>query len=32
MDTANDLGNTIKKKEETYKMAKANKAFAHFKY
>jgi small subunit ribosomal protein S7 len=32
MDTANDIGNTIKKKEETHKMAEANKAFAHFKY
>ena len=32
IDTANGLGNTIKKKEETHKMAKANKAFAHFRY
>lgn len=32
IDTANDIGNTIKKKEETHKMAEANKAFAHFKY
>ena len=32
MDTANDIGNTIKKKEETHKMADANKAFAHFRY
>ena len=32
IDTANDIGNTIKKKEETYKMADANKAFAHFRY
>ena len=32
MDTANEIGNTIKKKEETHKMAEANKAFAHFKY
>jgi small subunit ribosomal protein S7 len=29
---ANEIGNTIKKKEETHKMAEANKAFAHFRY
>ena len=32
IDTANDIGNTIKKKEETHRMAEANKAFAHFRY
>lgn len=32
LDTANEIGNTIKKKEETHKMAEANKAFAHFRY
>jgi len=32
IDTANEIGNTIKKKEETHKMANANKAFAHFRY
>lgn len=32
IDTANDIGNTIKKREETHKMAEANKAFAHFRY
>ena len=32
IDTANDIGNTIKKKEETHKMENANKAFAHFRY
>jgi len=32
IDTANDIGNTVKKKEETHKMADANKAFAHFRY
>ena len=32
IDTANDIGNTVKKKEETHKMAEANKAFAHFRY
>ena len=30
IDTANNIGNTIKKKEETHKMAEANKDFAHF--
>lgn len=32
IDTANNIGNTIKKKDETHRMAEANKAFAHFKY
>ena len=32
IDTANDIGNTIKKKEESHRMAEANKAFAHFRY
>lgn len=32
LDTANDIGNTIRKKEETHKMAESNKAFAHFRY
>ena len=32
IDTANDIGNTVKKKQETHKMANANKAFAHFRY
>jgi small subunit ribosomal protein S7 len=32
IDTSNEMGNTIKKKEETHKMAEANKAFAHFRY
>ena len=32
IDTANDIGNTVKKKDETHKMAEANKAFAHFRY
>ena len=32
IDTANNIGNTIKKKEEIHKMADANKAFAHFRY
>ena len=32
IDTYNDSGNTIRKKEETHKMAEANKAFAHYRY
>ena len=32
IDTANEIGNNKKKKEETHKMAEANKAFAHFRY
>ena len=30
LEAAKGLGNSIKKKEETHKMAEANKAFAHF--
>jgi small subunit ribosomal protein S7 len=32
IDTSKEIGNTIKKKEETHEMAEANKAFAHFRY
>ena len=32
IDTANNISNTIKKKEEIHKLAELNKAFAHFKY
>tara|TARA_B100000795_G_scaffold78556_1_gene56183 strand:+ start:2239 stop:2709 length:471 start_codon:yes stop_codon:yes gene_type:complete len=32
MDAANEVGSSIKKKEETHRMAEANKAFAHFRY
>jgi small subunit ribosomal protein S7 len=32
MAAANNEGNAIKKKEDTHKMAEANKAFAHFKF
>lgn len=32
MDTSRNNGNTIKKKDETHRMADANKAFAHFRY
>lgn len=30
IDAANDNGSTIRKREETHKMAEANKAFAHY--
>jgi small subunit ribosomal protein S7 len=29
---ANNEGNAVKKREDTHKMAEANKAFAHFKW
>jgi small subunit ribosomal protein S7 len=32
MDAANGVGAAIKKKEETHKMAEANKAFAHYRW
>ena len=32
MDAAKDTGNSIRRKEQTHKMAEANKAFAHFRY
>ena len=32
LDAANDRGATYKKKEDTYKMAEANKAFAHYRW
>ena len=32
MDSANDTGNSIRKREETHRMAEANKAFAHFRF
>ena len=32
MDAAKEAGNAIRRKEQTHKMAEANKAFAHFKY
>jgi len=32
MDAANQKGATIKKKEDTHKMADANKAFAHYRW
>jgi len=32
MDTAQGVGNTVKKKEDTHKMAEANRAFAHYRW
>jgi len=32
MDAANGVGNAIKRREETHKMAESNKAFSHFRY
>jgi small subunit ribosomal protein S7 len=32
MDTARNEGNTVKKREDTHRMAEANQAFAHFRY
>ena len=32
MDEANNTGSSVKKKEDTHKMAEANKAFAHFRF
>ncbi len=32
MDAASDKGTAFKKKEDTYKMAEANKAFAHYRW
>ena len=32
MDAANNTGATVKKREDTHKMAEANKAFAHFRW
>ena len=32
MDAANNAGASVKKKEDTHRMAEANKAFAHFRF
>ena len=32
MDAANETGSSVKKREDTHKMAEANKAFAHYRY
>ena len=32
LDASNNRGNAIKKREDTHKMAEANKAFAHYRW
>ena len=32
LDACNGVGNAVKKREDTHKMAEANKAFAHYRY
>ena len=32
LDASNGQGGAVKKREDTHKMAEANKAFAHFKW
>ena len=32
MDACNGQGNAVKKREDTHRMAEANKAFSHFRY
>ena len=32
MDAVNNLGSAVKKREDTHKMAEANKAFAHYRW
>lgn len=32
LDAVNETGNAVKKREDTHKMAEANKAFAHYRY
>ena len=32
LDAANNLGSSVKKREDTHKMAESNKAFAHFRW
>ena len=32
LDAANNTGSSVKKREDTHKMAEANKAFAHFRW
>lgn len=32
LDASNNTGNAVKKREDTHKMAEANKAFAHYRY
>ena len=32
MDASNGMGQAVKRKEDTHKMAESNKAFSHFRY
>ena len=32
VDAVNNLGGSVKKREDTHKMAEANKAFAHYRF
>jgi small subunit ribosomal protein S7 len=32
LDATNNRGNAVKKREDTHRMAEANKAFAHYKW
>ena len=32
MDAANNMGNTVKRREDTHRMADANKAFSHYRW
>ncbi len=32
LDAANNVGTTIKKREDTHRMAEANRAFAHYRW
>ena len=32
LDASNSTGSAVKKKEDTHKMAEANKAFVHYRY
>ena len=32
MDAFNDKGSSVKKREETHRMAEANRAFSHFRW
>ena len=32
LDAANNIGGALRKKEDTHKMAEANKAFAHYRW
>ena len=32
IDASNNMGNAVKRREDTHKMAEANKAFAHYRW